>query len=77
MNADGSNPVNISKHPSSDVFPAWSPDGSMIAFSTNRHAEDEHDFRYDIYIMDADGGNQTRLTDTPGYDTSPSWRPVK
>ena len=42
-----------------DTNPAWSPDGSRIAFTSNRDGDN------DIYIMDADGGNLRNLTLDP------------
>ena len=50
-------------------FPAWSPDGTRIAFSSNR----DHDS--DIYVMRADGSQQTRLTYSPANDQVPKWSP--
>ena len=38
------------------LFPAWSPDGSKIAFESGR------DGNLEIYVMNADGSGQTRLT---------------
>jgi TolB protein len=52
--------------------PAWSPDGSKLAFVSNRDGTDE------IYAMEADGTNQTRLTYTTGMlaeTLSPAWTP--
>jgi Tol biopolymer transport system component len=49
--------------------PAWSPDGSLIAFSSIREAEP------DIYAMAADGSGQHRLTDDPASDWAPAWSP--
>lgn len=49
--------------------PAWSPDGSKIAFMSNRDNDIE------IYVMDADGSNQRRLNHAPGRDAHPSWSP--
>ena len=68
-NADGSNQTRLTTDPGSDVFPAWSPDGSKIAFASNR------DGNYEIYVMNADGTAQTRLTTNPATDTTPSWSP--
>jgi dipeptidyl aminopeptidase/acylaminoacyl peptidase len=36
MNANGTNPVNISNHPGEDGDPSWSPDGTRIAFHSFR-----------------------------------------
>jgi hypothetical protein len=56
------------------MVPEWSPDGTKIAFLSNRdyiHAETER-YRLDLYIMDADGSNQTRITET-GFPGGYSW----
>src|SRR5213592_945456 len=42
--------------------PAFSPDGSRIAFTSTRDGQPE------IYIMDADGTSAGRLTNSPGAD---------
>jgi TolB protein len=49
--------------------PAWSPDGSRIAFVSNRDGDVE------IYVMKADGSDQIRLTDSPDFDGDPAWSP--
>ena len=38
-----------------DMFSAWSPDGTKIAFTSDR------DGNFEIYVMNADGTNPTRL----------------
>ena len=52
-----------------DVDPAWSPDGTKLAFSTER------DGGFEIYVMNADGQNPVRLTNNSLSDFSPSWSP--
>ncbi len=52
-----------------DVFPAWSPDGSRIAFQAYRDGQAE------IYVMNANGSGQTRLTNHGDYDGQPAWSP--
>ena len=43
----------------------FSPDGTKIAFTSNRDGNTE------IYVMDADGTDQTRITNRPGGDSQP------
>ena len=47
--------------------PSWSPDGSRLAFVSNRSGDEE------IYAAKADGRGLTRLTRLPGADLSPAW----
>lgn len=69
MNANGTNPVNVTNSPGWDSDPAWSPDGTRIAFRSERDSNAE------IYVMEADGGNQTRLTNNAVFDAQPQWSP--
>ena len=67
INADGSNRINISNDPNNDVEPCWSPDGSKIAFATDR------DGNYEIYVMNADGTDPIRITENFSDDHRPMW----
>src|SRR6266571_4768392 len=70
MNAEGSNPVNLTTNPAADRAPAWSPDGQKIAFETDR------DGKVAIYVMNADGlGSATQLINTAADDQAPVWSP--
>ncbi|HEV2808985.1 MAG TPA: hypothetical protein VGV93_01135 [Acidimicrobiales bacterium] len=69
MNPDGSEQVNLTNNPFSDVFPAWSPDSTKITFSSDR-AEPNN---ADVYVMNNDGSGVTRLTNAPGEDRGTSW----
>ncbi|MCH7838355.1 MAG: PD40 domain-containing protein, partial [Chloroflexi bacterium] len=51
-------------------YPSWSPDGTVIAFTSERDGNSE------IYIMNADGSGQTRLTNHPADDRSADWQPL-
>lgn len=53
------------------VDPAWSYDGSKIAFVTYRNMNDV----YNIYIMNSDGSNITRITDSPYEKREPVFSP--
>jgi hypothetical protein len=60
-------------------YPAFSPDGSQIAFISiaDRNGEtcgsDECSYNGELYVMDADGANATRLTRSEGDDAAPDW----
>ena len=52
-----------------ETWPAWSPDGSKIAFTSDRAAID------DIWLIEATGANPTRVTRGPKVDERPDWSP--
>lgn len=70
MNADGTNPVDITSNASdTDFEPSWSPDGRKILFSSDRDGD------YEIYAMNADGTGVTNLTNKPiAGDFQPDWQ---
>src|SRR5918992_52807 len=67
MNAgDGSNQTRLTNTNACDCNPSWSPDGTMIAFNTDRDSIEDDFENQEIYVMNAgDGSNQTRLTNSP------------
>jgi TolB protein len=62
--------TNVTRHPSLDIEPAWSPDGEWIIFASNRE-----DPNFDLYVVRPDGtGLQRVLNDPDSKDSYPSWR---
>jgi Tol biopolymer transport system component len=70
MNADGSNPQRLTNWQQWDGYPAWSPDGTQIAFYSYLSSKD-----WVIKVMNSDGGNVRQLTDNGICDGAPHWSP--
>jgi len=68
MNPDGSGLTNLTNDPRPDFQPAWSPDGSRIAFSRVEFDGSQH-----VWVMNADGTGQQQVGTSDGGD--PSWSP--
>jgi len=71
MNADGSNPVNLTKTPTlHEHYPQISPDGTKICYSIDE-GEGRQAVR-SLYVMDIDGKNRKKLAD---HAREPFWSP--
>jgi TolB protein len=52
-----------------EEWPAWSPDGKRIAYTSTR------DDNQELYLARSDGGEKQRLTSDPALDVHPCWSP--
>lgn len=59
----------LTEGPWRDIHPAVSPDGSKIAFASNRSGF------WDLYLLNLSDASLTRLTESLDYDGAPTWSP--
>jgi Tol biopolymer transport system component len=70
MDSDGNNRTLLTQGQSGFLAaPSWSPDGSKIAFVSDRSGN------ADVWVIDSNGGNPVNLTDDEAKDHSPAWSP--
>jgi serine/threonine protein kinase/Tol biopolymer transport system component len=55
--------------PGLQAEPSWSPDGRLIAYSSDRAGN------FDIWVQQADGSNPVQVTKNPAHDWQPDWSP--
>ncbi|MDH4138222.1 MAG: hypothetical protein OEW09_16125, partial [Anaerolineae bacterium] len=68
MDDSGANPTRLTTD-ASDNAPAWSPDGSQVAFMSAQ------DGNWEIYVVDLANPKPRRLTTNPANDGLPAWSP--
>jgi TolB protein len=74
VRADGSEPRQLTHDFVGDREPAWSPDGTRVAFV--REVAEEPNFTNDeIFVMRDDGSGVRRLTRHAREDSAPAWSP--
>jgi dipeptidyl aminopeptidase/acylaminoacyl peptidase len=74
--ADGSSPARqLTDGDFEDAAPAWSPDGTRIAFISNRDDDWDLSTVRDVYVVESAGGEPKPVTDGEGIAELPSWSP--
>jgi tricorn protease len=68
-NENGANPRRLTDNQAREVFPRFSPDGTMIAFSSDREGN------YDVFVVPAAGGKPRQLTFHTASDMVVGWTP--
>jgi len=69
VSTDGGAERKLMDIPIQAEWPAWSPDGQMLAFEGNQGADTE------IYLVKRDGSELENLTHNSEWDRFPAWRP--
>jgi dipeptidyl aminopeptidase/acylaminoacyl peptidase len=70
VDADGSNDTQLTRNPANDNHPRWSPDGSQIAFLSERDGG-----RAAIYLIGVNGGEPEKLTSEKSSINDFEWSP--
>lgn len=79
MDSSGQNSIRLTDNQVDDYRPAWSPNGSKIAYVGETRNADNWSC-YNIWIMDTNGNNKTQLTFEPEGENwsgafDPCWSP--
>jgi Tol biopolymer transport system component len=74
VSSDGSAaPTQLTDGDYEDQNPAWSPDGTRIAFASARHEDWDIELVRDLFLVDARGGEPHRLTGRDAWYEAPAW----
>jgi Tol biopolymer transport system component len=66
----GGKPVNLTRDAALDTEPAWSPDGTQLAYSSDKDSE-----HLQLWIRDMKSGHSRRLTDLTTQPQGAAWSP--
>ncbi|MBD3275988.1 MAG: peptidase S41, partial [Candidatus Marinimicrobia bacterium] len=69
ISSRGGEARRLTAHPAYDYHPEWSPDGSALAFSSDRYGN------FDVYVLDFDSSRVNQLTFFTNSDRVSGWTP--
>jgi Tol biopolymer transport system component len=72
-NVDGTSVVNLTDVQGDDTLPAWSPDGSRLAYTCLRQPDGSISLPRRICVRNADGTGFVVLSNTAADDYGPAW----
>jgi dipeptidyl aminopeptidase/acylaminoacyl peptidase len=75
LDIDGGEPHRITDGDWDDVDPTWSPDGKLLAFTTNRERDRDLSLLNDVWVVPSAGGRAKRLTRHRGQASTPIFSP--
>jgi len=61
--------ARLTHDPGLSEWPSWSPDGSLLAFASNRSGN------FEIYVRRVEGGQEINITNDPAEDFQPAFSP--
>ncbi len=61
--------ARLTHDPSLSEWPSWSPDGSLLAYASNRSGN------FEIYVRRVEGGQEVNVTNDPAQDFQPAFSP--
>lgn len=68
-NVDGSALQQLTNNQHNEIYPAWSPDGTQIAYASDATGN------YEIFVSNSDGTNERQITNNGATDFTPIWSP--
>ena len=71
VSADGQNPVQLTETPEDDLWPDWSPDGTMIAFQSHDRSQAETVIR----VVPPSGGEERVIAEGSFQMRGSAWSP--